>query len=89
MANYPQIPTKFQKIHQTTRRDFEDSGVLNRSSFSRKIQHPWLQIAPPISQGSKKWLIIHKFQPNSTPNNPTTGRVPVTKVISFKESFFS
>ena len=30
--------------------DFEDSGVLNYSSF-RKIHHPWLQIAPPISQG--------------------------------------
>ena len=30
--------------------DFEDSGVLNRSSFSRKMDHhPWLKIAPPIS----------------------------------------
>ena len=32
--------------------DFDDSGVLKRSWFSRKlyIHHPWLQIAPPISQ---------------------------------------
>ena len=30
--------------------DFEDSGVLNRFSFSRKMDHhPWLKIAPPIS----------------------------------------
>ena len=29
--------------------DVEDSGVLKRSSFSRKIH--WFQIAPPISQG--------------------------------------
>ena len=31
--------------------DFEDSGAPNSSSFSKKMDHPWLQIAPPISQG--------------------------------------
>ena len=37
--------------------DFENSGVLNRSSFSRKIHHAWLQIAPSISQSS--WSMIN------------------------------
>ena len=32
--------------------DFEDSGVLNSSSFSGKIHHPYLQIPLPISRGS-------------------------------------
>ena len=29
--------------------DFKDSGVLNSSPFSRKMHHPWLLIAPPVS----------------------------------------
>ena len=32
--------------------DFENSGALKRSSFSRKIHHPW---RPPISQHSQNW----------------------------------
>ena len=34
--------------------EFEDSGVPNSSSFSRRIHHPWLQIAHPISQ----WFLL-------------------------------
>ena len=34
--------------------DFEDSGILKRSSFSRKKKtSSWFQIAPPILEGSQ------------------------------------
>jgi len=52
--------------------DFEDSGVLNSSSFSRKIHHPYLQIPLPISQGRSQnsfiakviWIKLFKFHLN-------------------------
>ena len=35
--------------------DLEDSGTPNRSTISREINYPLLQIAPPKSQPRKSW----------------------------------
>ena len=43
---FPASHVSFRMI-STTNRDFEDSGVPNSSSFSRKIHHPWRPLARP------------------------------------------